>query len=150
MFSLSGCRVTRVMCVFLDRRAVPFQFKTTTKRNENQMFNRFQSSFKSIYVRISLWMLCCILGQSWRAHGQLALTYEFTTASNWTWVGGSKLTAQYGLYGTKGIAASKNVPGGRYSHAMVIDPASGDIYVFGGSGYSTASSSKQISLCCIP
>ena len=33
--------------------------------------------------------------------------------TNWTWVSGSNTPGQFGTYGTQGIAAPENVPGGR-------------------------------------
>jgi hypothetical protein len=41
---------------------------------------------------------------------------------------------QAGVYGTLGTPASANIPGGRYSAASWID-ASGNFWLFGGSGY---------------
>jgi N-acetylneuraminic acid mutarotase len=56
----------------------------------------------------------------------------------WTWVNGSSTTAASGVYGTKGTAASTNVPGARYGGASWID-ASGNLWLFGGGyGSSTA------------
>ncbi len=59
-------------------------------------------------------------------------------AGEWTWMGGSSTVGssggQAGVYGTLGTAASTNIPGGRYSSASWID-ASGNLWLFGGSGY---------------
>jgi N-acetylneuraminic acid mutarotase len=51
----------------------------------------------------------------------------------WTWVSGSNQTEQPGIYGTKGVPAPGNVPGGRQSHLCWID-TSGSLWVFGGVG----------------
>ena len=41
--------------------------------------------------------------------------------TNWTWVSGSSLAAQSGVYGTKGTAASGNIPGARRQTINWID-----------------------------
>jgi len=51
----------------------------------------------------------------------------------WTWMGGSNLTEQSGLYGTRGTPAPGNVPGARYLAASWTD-ASGNFWLFGGLG----------------
>jgi len=52
----------------------------------------------------------------------------------WAWMGGSNTSNQSGVYGTQGIAASTNIPGGRAS-AVSWSDASGNLWLFGGSGY---------------
>jgi hypothetical protein len=49
---------------------------------------------------------------------------------------GSSSSEQVGTYGTKGVAASTNIPGARYRPAFWSDPA-GNFYLFGGRGYGT-------------
>jgi hypothetical protein len=67
--------------------------------------------------------------------GALNDLWKFDPNNNlWTWVGGSKLTGQLGSYGTKGLPASGNVPGGRYLGVSWID-ASNNLWLFGGTGY---------------
>ena len=53
--------------------------------------------------------------------------------SAWTWLGGSKAPNALSVYGTKGIAASGNVPGARAAAAYWSD-ASGGLWMFGGYG----------------
>lgn len=55
------------------------------------------------------------------------------SAGEWTWMGGSSLGGQSGVYGTQGQAASANVPGARQPAASWVDSA-GNFWVFGGSG----------------
>ena len=55
----------------------------------------------------------------------------------WTWVSGSNRMNQLGTFGTRGIAAIENAPGGRHSHSMALDPVNQVIYIFGGYGYGT-------------
>lgn len=68
-------------------------------------------------------------------------------ASEWTWMGGSS-TAYYdagqpGAYGTKGMAASTNTPGGRYGPMYWTD-ASGNFWLFGGTGTDSANANGYL------
>jgi hypothetical protein len=58
--------------------------------------------------------------------------------ANWTWVSGSNIIYQGGVYGTKGMAASGNVPGARGQSISWTD-SSGNLWLFGGSGYGSLS-----------
>lgn len=55
------------------------------------------------------------------------------SAGQWTWMGGSNLGGQLGVYGTQGVAAATNVPGAR-SNAVAWTDASGNFWLFGGFG----------------
>lgn len=55
-------------------------------------------------------------------------------SSTWTWMGGSNVVEQQGIYGTEGTPAPGNVPGGRDSAVNWTD-AAGNFWLFGGSGY---------------
>jgi hypothetical protein len=55
------------------------------------------------------------------------------SAGQWTWMGGSYLCCQPGVYGTQGIASSANVPTVRVSGATSTD-AAGNLWLFGGIG----------------
>jgi hypothetical protein len=59
--------------------------------------------------------------------------------TNWAWVSGSNTAGQYGVYGTKGVAASGNVPGAREYSISWID-GQGNLWLFGGSGYAASGS----------
>ncbi len=59
--------------------------------------------------------------------------------TSWTWVAGSDTLNQPGSYGTKGIASPSNIPGARTRSASRTD-ASGNIWLFGGSGYAQGGS----------
>jgi len=59
--------------------------------------------------------------------------------ANWTWVTGSDSASQYGVYGTKGVAAPGNTPGGRYSSVSWVD-AGGNLWLFSGEGYAASGS----------
>jgi hypothetical protein len=54
-------------------------------------------------------------------------------ARQWTWVSGSNAGNHYGTYGTQGVGAPGNVPGGRYDFVSWKD-ASGNFWLFGGKG----------------
>ena len=55
------------------------------------------------------------------------------SGGQWTWMGGSNLIDQAGVYGTLGKAAASNMPGGRNS-AVGWSDAAGNFYLFGGEG----------------
>jgi hypothetical protein len=57
--------------------------------------------------------------------------------TSWTWVSGSRWVDQYGTYGTKGVAAPGNVPGGRNDSVSWTD-ASGSFWLFGGVGHAAS------------
>ncbi|MGB8960326.1 MAG: kelch repeat-containing protein, partial [Candidatus Aminicenantales bacterium] len=59
------------------------------------------------------------------------------TTFEWTWVSGSNIADQAGIYGTKGIASPSNVPGARVWATSWID-SSGKLWLFGGKGYDSA------------
>lgn len=55
------------------------------------------------------------------------------SAGQWTWVGGSNIGGQFGVYGTKGVPVATNVPGARSEASSWVDK-SGNFWLFGGSG----------------
>ncbi len=55
------------------------------------------------------------------------------SGAQWTWVSGSEIGGQSGVYGTQGVAAASNVPGGRQLAANWVD-ANGTFWLFGGVG----------------
>ena len=57
-----------------------------------------------------------------------------TSTSQWTWVSGDEIAFRPGVYGTKGVAASANVPGARQKAAAWID-SSGKLWLYGGTGW---------------
>lgn len=61
--------------------------------------------------------------------------WEYSIATGqWTWVGGSNQPNVAGSYGTLGVAASGNVPGGRFGAVSWTD-SSGSLWLFGGEGF---------------
>lgn len=55
----------------------------------------------------------------------------------WTWVSGSSSRGTDGVYGTKGTGSTSNFPGGRTAFFHWAD-SSGNLWLFGGSGYDSA------------
>jgi hypothetical protein len=70
------------------------------------------------------------------AQGHLNDLWKYS-GGQWTWVNGSNLASQMSTYGTQGVAAPGNVPGGRYGETTWTD-SSGNLWLFGGFGASNA------------
>jgi N-acetylneuraminic acid mutarotase len=67
--------------------------------------------------------------------GRINDLWKFDNINNeWTWMSGSSTMEQSGVYGTKGVSSSSNIPGARSSSIRWIDD-SGDLWLFGGTGY---------------
>ena len=70
--------------------------------------------------------------------GLLNTLWKYNTQTNqWTWVKGSNTPDQLGVYGTLGAAAAGNCPGARYGSQSWTD-ANGNLWLFGGYGYSAS------------
>jgi N-acetylneuraminic acid mutarotase len=79
-------------------------------------------------------------------YGELNDLWKFNPSTyEWAWMGGSSTMicttvsgVQYcgnpGVYGTLGVAATGNIPGGRYGAVSWTD-SSGNLWLFGGAGY---------------
>ena len=73
--------------------------------------------------------------------GALNDLWKYSPVNNlWTWIGGSNQVNVPGSYGTKGVAATGNIPGARAAAAAWTD-ASGDFWLFGGSGMDSTNGS---------
>jgi hypothetical protein len=60
--------------------------------------------------------------------------WKYNIATNqWTWVNGDNIPDQFSVYGTKGVQAPTNKPGGRDSQVSWQDQ-NGDFWMFGGYG----------------
>src|SRR5579863_8091811 len=71
-------------------------------------------------------------GAAW---GHLNDLWEFNPPTNeWTWIGGSNIVYQPGVYGTLATPAPGNVPGCRDAAASWIDH-NGNLWLFGGDGF---------------
>jgi N-acetylneuraminic acid mutarotase len=78
-------------------------------------------------------------GPSSGTNGSIHLNdlWEFNPGTNqWTWMSGYDNTVG-GVYGTLGVPATANVPGARQA-AMGWADSSGNLWLFGGSGYDSA------------
>lgn len=82
----------------------------------------------------NLWLFGGFGQDSTGANGPLNDLWKYS-AGAWTWVSGSNLANQGGVYGTLGVAAPGNVPGARNSSAGWTD-SQGDLWLFGGDGQS--------------
>jgi len=68
------------------------------------------------------------------------------TANTWT-QHGTGGPNQPGVYGTQGVAAAANLPGGRWGASSRRDPGTGLIWVFGGFGCDSTTSSNLLNPC---
>ena len=72
--------------------------------------------------------------------GRLNDLWKYNISSGqWTWVSGSNLTNQAGVYGTKGVADVANAPGARNGAVGWVDATNSVLWLFGGEGNSTGS-----------
>lgn len=82
----------------------------------------------------NLWLFGGTGFDSTGTYGELNDLWEFNpTAKTWTWVSGSSTANSVGVYGTMGIAAAADVPGGRAGAVGWIDHG-GSLWLFGGTG----------------
>jgi N-acetylneuraminic acid mutarotase len=64
------------------------------------------------------------------------------SGGQWTWMGGSNLANQKGVYGTLGTPSANNIPGGRRVAVARLD-LQGNLWLFGGFGFDSAGSNDQ-------
>src|ERR1700722_16399237 len=83
----------------------------------------------------TVWMFGGEGDDSTGANGLLNDLWTYNIATNmWTWVSGSDVVNQPGVYGTLGTPAASNVPGGRQASVAWLD-GSGNFWMFGGYDY---------------
>ena len=76
--------------------------------------------------------------------GELGDLWKYNPSNNqWTWMKGSITASQTAVYGTLGQSATANQPGARYGSSFWKD-ASGNFWMFGGSGYDASGSSGYL------
>ena len=69
-------------------------------------------------------------------NGYLNDLWRWTPSNSWwTWINGTNFFNVAGKYGTMGVAAASNCPGGRWWPALVMEPQTQRLYLFGGYGY---------------
>lgn len=67
--------------------------------------------------------------------------WKYTISTGlWTWMGGDTTQWASGVYGSKGIAAATNQPGGRSEKCISLIDASGNLLLFGGEGFNSSKS----------
>lgn len=72
--------------------------------------------------------------------GVLTDLWKFDVSTgNWVWVGGTTQVYQTGIYGTQGVGSTSNRPGSKEETVMTFDN-SGNLYLFGGYGYTSNNS----------
>ncbi len=78
-------------------------------------------------------------GNGKSSSGWLNDLWKFDTLiKQWTWVNGDSIPDVTGVYGTQGIGANGNKPGGRYVSMSCTDNA-GNFWLFGGIGFGSTS-----------
>ena len=80
-------------------------------------------------MRVRAFFVLAVLLVVWAAASSVP-----SSADTWTWVSGDSALNRTGVYGTKGVAAPTNRPGGRWAGASFCGAAS-DLWLFGGYGY---------------
>ena len=70
--------------------------------------------------------------------------WEYNTFTNeWTWMGGSNVGDQYGVYGTEGTFTSAHMPGSRDSASSWTDK-DGKLWLFGGDGLASTGNGNEL------
>jgi N-acetylneuraminic acid mutarotase len=88
----------------------------------------------------NLWLFGGFGYSSSTSYGNLNDLWKFNpTAGTWEWVSGSSSIDAYGTYGTQGTPSTANTPGSRVFATSWTD-AAGNLWLFGGSGYSATDS----------
>ena len=74
--------------------------------------------------------------------GTLSDLWKYSNGE-WTWMGGSNLANQKGVYGTLRMPAPGNVPGARRGSVAWVD-SQGNMWLFGGLGYDSAGTNGEL------
>ncbi len=86
-------------------------------------------------------------GSGYDANGNFSTLndlWKFSPSTNeWTWMGGSGIASQSGVYGILGTPAPENIPGSRYGASSWTDH-SGNLWLFGGLGKDSAGSTNWL------
>jgi len=85
-------------------------------------------------------LIGCLLGFAF-----ISISSAAQTTAAWTWMGGSNLVDQPGVYGVLGTPNSANFPQGRYNSVSWTDSA-GNLWLFGGRGYDAAVNDTGVTL----
>jgi len=92
----------------------------------------------------NLWLFGGIGYDKSRTFARLNDLWKYDIVKNqWTWMGGSDVVNQVGIYGTKGTASATTIPGARSSSVGWTD-AKGNFWLFGGTGYDKSTLSSNL------
>ena len=80
------------------------------------------------------------LGNFWLFGGSFRNDLWKFDGTSWTWISGSDQLSQKGNYGTIGVAASSNMPGGRSDAVSWVD-ADNNLWLYGGHGFGVSTAS---------
>ena len=119
-------------------------FDTTQSKIDDSQ-NEFQAVIESIHTRAlhslkksdinKCFMLMLVLCYLFLAF-ITKTSAQITSSSQWAWMSGDSVSYQSGFYGTRGITAIGNKPGGRYDGISWKD-ANGNFWLMGGFGIGT-------------
>lgn len=101
-----------------------------------------QSAFTWVDAVGNFWLLGGAGVSTGTLTGQLNDLWKYNkNTSEWVWLKGTSLVNQPGTYGSVTVPTFNNRPGGRSSGAAWMD-ANSNLWLFGGSGFGTGSSSS--------
>jgi N-acetylneuraminic acid mutarotase len=100
--------------------------KNSTLQSSSALQSPPRTNAKRLHAS-ALLTLCLLFAFAQQAHSQTTAPYE------WTWVGGNITAPQAGVYGTLGVPAAANYPGGR-SGAVTWTDSKGNFWLFAGAG----------------
>jgi hypothetical protein len=81
--------------------------------------------------------MCSVINRSGIATADVTIVEVNCGHNEWTWAKGPNTVSSHGVYGSLGIAAMNNNPGGRQLPVTWTD-ASGNLWLFGGYGFDSA------------
>ena len=68
-------------------------------------------------------------------YGEMNAMWKYDPSTDeWTWMRGSSICCQAGVYGTQGIPSTNNMPGARGENCYTWVDTTGDLWLFGGIG----------------
>lgn len=68
----------------------------------------------------------------------VSVSFQQDTAIEVAWITGSNISPQYGVFGSKGVPAAGNTPGGTRSAVGAYDSVNRAFYLYGGYGYANS------------
>src|SRR5579859_5698827 len=90
----------------------------------------------------NLWLWGGEATDSTGAQGVINDVWKYSGGEGWIWIDGSNFVFQPGTYGTQGVAAPSNIPGGREQSVSWTD-AAGNFWSFGGFGLGEINSASS-------